>query len=408
MPLSVGQGYFTSSISAERFNVIKESARPPELSLWEKIKAYFFTTYHAEALECIFKLYHYQELNLTPVQVRGAYIKLRALASQGCKEQFIIESQAHADKLIIKDDNDENILSIEVECHPEPFGLAKEINKLHPKPKNISLGDITRLVFFGDSLSDSMGRMFEKTHHILPSYGQYFGGRFTNGFTWTEFLSSPHFLGKEMLNFAEGGSTSASYSCFNCLGDFVSNTDRQVASYTPSHQDLAIFLLGANDYMTLHKDNVMMVVEQQIDDIEKIISGGVNNVLVMGIPDLSLTPYGKQSDEKRKLKDESIAHNALLKANVEELKEKYPQHKICYFETADVFKIIMDVASNIGYDTENPYTHHGYVHVLGAKDPQLDICPQYVFNDFVHPTQEVHHCFAIMLESFIAHHYSTE
>ncbi|EPD2661195.1 hypothetical protein ACSREC_28675, partial [Salmonella enterica] len=26
MPLSVGQGYFTSSISAERFNVIKESA----------------------------------------------------------------------------------------------------------------------------------------------------------------------------------------------------------------------------------------------------------------------------------------------------------------------------------------------------------------------------------------------
>ncbi|HBW2629320.1 TPA: pathogenicity island 2 effector protein SseJ, partial [Salmonella enterica] len=54
MPLSVGQGYFTSSISTERFNVIKESARPPELSLWEKIKAYFFTTYHAEALECIF------------------------------------------------------------------------------------------------------------------------------------------------------------------------------------------------------------------------------------------------------------------------------------------------------------------------------------------------------------------
>ncbi|HGB2517915.1 TPA: pathogenicity island 2 effector protein SseJ, partial [Salmonella enterica subsp. enterica serovar Rough:g,s,t:-] len=138
MPLNVGQGYFTSSISAERFNVIKESARPPELSLWEKIKAYFFTTYHAEALECIFKLYHYQELNLTPVQVRGAYIKLRALASQGCKEQFIIESQEQADKLIIKDDNGENILSIEVECHPEAFGLAKEINKLHPKPKNIS------------------------------------------------------------------------------------------------------------------------------------------------------------------------------------------------------------------------------------------------------------------------------
>ncbi|EAP0151193.1 pathogenicity island 2 effector protein SseJ, partial [Salmonella enterica] len=45
MPLSVGQGYFTSSISSEKFNAIKESVRLPELSLWEKIKAYFFTTH---------------------------------------------------------------------------------------------------------------------------------------------------------------------------------------------------------------------------------------------------------------------------------------------------------------------------------------------------------------------------
>lgn len=90
---------------------------------------------------------------------------------------------------------------------------------------------------------------------------------------------------------------------------------------------MTIFLLGANDYMTLHKDNVTMVVEQQIDDIEKVISGGVNNLLVMGIPNLSLTPFGKHSDEKRKLKDESIAHNALLKNSVEELKENIPSIK---------------------------------------------------------------------------------
>ncbi|EKD9549353.1 type III secretion system effector, partial [Salmonella enterica] len=319
----------------------------------------------------IFKLYHYQELNLTPVQVRGTYIKLRALASQGCKEQFIIESQGQADELIIKGDNGETLLSIVVECHQDVFSLAKEINKLYPKQKNSPLGDINRLVFFGDSLSDSMGRMFEKTYHLLPSYGQYFDGRFTNGFTWTEILSSPQFLSKEMLNFAEGGSTSASYSCFNCIGDFVSNTDRQVASYIPSHQDLAIFLLGGNDYMTLHKDNIAKVVEQQIDDIIKVITEGVENVLVMGIPDLSFTPYAQHSGEKRKLKDETTAHNALLKSCVEELKEKHPQHKICYFETADAFKEIIEVASDIGYDTENPYTHHGYIHIPGVQDPLL-------------------------------------
>ncbi len=51
--------------------------------------------------------------------------------------------------------------------------------------------------------------------------------------------------------------------------------------------------------------------------------------------------------KKRKLKDESIAHNALLKTNVEELKEKYPSIKICYYETADAFKVIMEAASNM-------------------------------------------------------------
>ncbi len=61
MPFSVGQGYFKSSISAEKFGAIKESSRLPEMNLWEKIKAYFFSTYHAEALECIFQLYHYQQ-----------------------------------------------------------------------------------------------------------------------------------------------------------------------------------------------------------------------------------------------------------------------------------------------------------------------------------------------------------
>lgn len=36
MPFSVGQGYFKSSISAEKFGAIKESSRLPEMNLWEK------------------------------------------------------------------------------------------------------------------------------------------------------------------------------------------------------------------------------------------------------------------------------------------------------------------------------------------------------------------------------------
>ncbi|ECS5088413.1 pathogenicity island 2 effector protein SseJ, partial [Salmonella enterica subsp. arizonae serovar 18:z4,z23:-] len=47
-----------------------------------------------------------------------------------------------------------------------------------------------------------------------------------------------------------------------------------------------------------------------------------------------------------------------------------------------------------------------YVHIPGTKDPLLDICPRYIFNDCVHPTQEVHLCFATIIENFIVNHYS--
>lgn len=75
MLLSVGQGYFILFISFEKFNVIKESVCFLELSLWEKIKVYFFIIYYVEVFECIFNFYYYQELNLILVQVCGVYIK---------------------------------------------------------------------------------------------------------------------------------------------------------------------------------------------------------------------------------------------------------------------------------------------------------------------------------------------
>ncbi len=76
-----------------------------------------------------------------------------------------------------------------------------------------------------------------------------------------------------------------------------------------------------------------------------------------------------------------------VKTNVEELKKNTPSTNMLLRDCRYIW-VIMEAASNNGYDTENPYTHHGYVHVPRAKDPQLDICPQYVFNDLVHPTRK--------------------
>ncbi|MCS3433745.1 SGNH/GDSL hydrolase family protein [Klebsiella sp. BIGb0407] len=285
------------------------------------------------------------------------------------------------------------------------FKLAKAIGKLYPHP-DVTLDNIDRLVVFGDSLSDSNGRMFDKSLHIFPSYNQYYEGRFTNGFVWGEYLSSPAFLNKKMVNFAEGGSTSASYSPLNLRSNFLSNLDSQIKEYQPSARDLTVLFAGANDYIVLHKNDVLKVVETQIDDVEKLLKSGVKNILVMGMPDISLTPESEHSGHKREYEDISIAHNVLLQKNIEKLKVKYPAAKIFFFDTSAALKEIITIARQIGYDTTHSYTTHGYIHNPLETDPDLNISPEYLYNDGVHPTQEVHQTFATILNSFIVKNYS--
>ncbi|MFM1139708.1 type III secretion system effector [Yersinia mollaretii] len=416
MTLCIGNGLSSVHISTESLHDIENNMHLTEMSIWLKIKEFFFSTHQTEALQCIYNLFHHQELNLTPEQINKTFIRLNELASPGYKELFSIINQGSQSKFTLKGVKGEALLSLNIsfdivsekaERHERNyFLLAQEINKLYPRSPNISLDTIDRLVVFGDSLSDSQGRMFEKTHHLLPSYSQYYDGRFTNGFVWSEFLSSPTFLNKTILNLAEGGSTSASYSCFNIIGDFLSNLDKQMKSYSPSSTDLPIFLLGANDYITLHKQNVLEVVEKQIKGIDKILSQGVKNVLVMGVPDLSATPYEQHSKDKEKMKYTTTAHNELLVEKVSELIKQYPTQKILYFDTCSAFKKITEIADGMGYDTMHPYTEHGYVHIEG-KEPELNTHPEYLFNDKVHPTQEVHYSFATILEDFIINNFGT-
>lgn len=430
MSLNIGSGLLSAHISRDRLQAIANNITPPEMSLWERIKEFFFSTHQKEALECIYTLYHHANIQISAEEVHHAFTRLRELASPGCKEQF---SNSYGCDLYgeiqytILGKSGEALLSVTV--HSEEslqrtvapltpseysrigppkyplFNLAAEIQKLYLTKAQNDLSHIDRIIVFGDSLSDSQGRMFKKTHNILPSYHQYYEGRFTNGFTWSEYLSSPAFLKKPIINFAEGGSTSASYSPFNLCGDFLSNLDTQLKSYQPSPKDLSIFFIGANDYMTLHKDNIVKVVEKQIDDVMKLLEAGIKNILIMGIPDLSATPYGQRSLHAREFKDITLAHNSLLQKNTEALNQRSGGKRIFFFDTASAFENIKNVARQLNYDTAHAYIEHGYIHIPGEKDPELNISPQYLFNDNVHPTQEVHHAFASLLSHFIVHNY---
>ncbi|MEY0473789.1 SGNH/GDSL hydrolase family protein [Providencia huaxiensis] len=271
----------------------------------------------------------------------------------------------------------------------------------------------------GDSLSDSEGRMHKKSCGLLTNANQYYNGRFTNGFTWPEFLTMPNTMqsysskGKVTLtNKSEGGSTCAPYfkSTLHPQFAILSNIEKQARHLKFDDKSLGIIFIGANDYMTYSKENVDVVISSQEKTIKKMIKNGTKNILVMGLPDLSQTPAIKTSSPKKqqKIQNLSIEHNNKLQTIINLLKLN-KNININYFNVNNVMKNITNVVGDINknspgaYNIEDAFTD-GYIRQDNTAPLEID--PHYVFIDDVHPTQEVHQIIAMELHNFILKKYN--
>ncbi len=109
MSFNVGSGLLTAHISHHRLHEIKEKSSSPEISLWEKIKYFFFSTHQKEALNCIHRLYHHDALQMSEQDIRETFIQLRTLAAPGCRNKFVIDENHSEVSYKI---NDEIILAV--------------------------------------------------------------------------------------------------------------------------------------------------------------------------------------------------------------------------------------------------------------------------------------------------------
>ena len=75
-------------------------------------------------------------------------------------------------------------------------------------------GQFTKLVVFGDSLSDT-GNVFAVTHGAVPPSAAYYAGRFSNGPVWPEYLAAS--LSLPLENFAYGGAQTDRRNLFDGL-----------------------------------------------------------------------------------------------------------------------------------------------------------------------------------------------
>ncbi|EKO3268193.1 E3 ubiquitin--protein ligase [Salmonella enterica subsp. enterica serovar Senftenberg] len=110
MPLHVGSGCLPATITNLRINCIAQSATPPEMSLWEKIKEFFCSTHQTEAQECIWTICH-PSVGTTREDVVSRFEQLRMLAYAGYEESIHSGRRGESHFCILDADNQE-ILSV--------------------------------------------------------------------------------------------------------------------------------------------------------------------------------------------------------------------------------------------------------------------------------------------------------
>ncbi|EPC4149654.1 type III secretion system effector SspH3 [Salmonella enterica subsp. enterica serovar Worthington] len=110
MPLHVGRGCLPATITNLRINCIAQSATPPEMSLWEKIKEFFCSTHQTEAQECIWTICP-PSVGTTREDVVSRFEQLRMLVYAGYEES--IHSGRHGEShFCILDADNQEILSV--------------------------------------------------------------------------------------------------------------------------------------------------------------------------------------------------------------------------------------------------------------------------------------------------------
>jgi phospholipase/lecithinase/hemolysin len=257
--------------------------------------------------------------------------------------------------------------------------------------------DTSRLVVFGDSLSDN-GNLFNL---IGEPTSPYWKGRFSNGPVYAEQLAN--WLGVPLKDYAFGGATASDASPGILLNPATGqplpiNLPEQIAGYLAQlhgHQapddSAAVIYIGNNDYINylqsdLPKDpqtvnNLVADVVANIGNaINDLTQAGVEKIALFTLPDLAVTPAFQADPSVAAFAQElDVLNNAAL----EQLASSHPNVRV-----VDIFKLSEAVAADplsFGFtDLTVPM-----VNLLAAGSSEF--APNEVgFFDSIHPTYAGH------------------
>jgi len=269
----------------------------------------------------------------------------------------------------------------------EPNGNQGHAARPHSAP-------FSRIVVFGDSLSDT-GNFYHLTGGLEPP-PPYAGGRFSNGPLWIEYLAAA--LGMQLNqedNYAVAGATTGHANSNDGLAglEFPGLQD-QLAEFLQSHQAggadpdaLYVVWAGANDFfVTLAGggspvDLISHGVANTGFAVQQLRSAGAQQILVLNVPDLGLTPYGLASGMGPEITRLAATYNQVLETTLQALADAgIPTIRVDAFATLQAM---------VDFPVEFGFTNVTEPFLLVGGDPA-----EFVFWDAVHPTTRGHQVLA--------------
>ena len=195
------------------------------------------------------------------------------------------------------------------------------------------------MVVFGDSLSDN-GNLYRYLWRTLPASPPYYLGHFSNGVLWAEQLYSSYFpveATEGFQNYAVGGAGAVLAYKQNLPYTLTMELDNYLYWHTYGKKDTTLFTLwiGGNNYLNgpTNEEAITDSVVNAIGGvIERLIKVGGTKFFVPNLPDLGRTPYAAENGSPVLLSRLVQLHNQKLAHKINELKDKYPEITVVYFD----------------------------------------------------------------------------
>lgn len=279
----------------------------------------------------------------------------------------------------------------------------------------VEAAPISKLIVFGDSLSDN-GNSFAYTKHQLPPSVSYYKGRYSNGPIWIDRLADKFFghpvAATQVLNYAFGGAGVLKMQASSFL------LSQEIDSYLLAHSSqidensLFMIWMGANDYLMMPdamESDVKDVVHQIKTNILRLVTQGAKHIMVFALPDLGLTPFAKELELSDEFSIITQLHNQHLQQMMSELQTQLPEIDWLYFDMNQLFLDIQSQPQSYGLINmvdkclqQPPVRRSSKIesHVRRIARMQGD-CDAYLFFDQLHPTAKTHQIIANQIDKFL-------